>query len=188
MIQIKTMGNSRKDINKTGKVLAWLCAGLEVLDNFIVTPVELRKRAFRGNLFKSTRNFNSFYDYLIRRGYIYLVDKNNEKFVKLTKKGQLRTLLEKSKISKSEKWDGKWRVIIFDIPEESSALRDRFRKLLKTYGFVKLQDSVFIYPYALNREALAYLKETGLMSYIRILKVEEMDDDKDLKKLFGLFK
>ena len=75
---------------------------------------------------------------------------------------------------------------MFDIPEESRELRNRFRLLLKQYGFKMLQASVFISPYPLNREAIAYLKETGLIDYIRILKVEEIDDDRDLKKYFQL--
>jgi hypothetical protein len=49
-----------------------------------------------------------------------------------------------------------------------------------------LQDSVYANPYPLNREAVKYLEETGLSEYIRIIKVEEMDNDRDLKKKFGL--
>ncbi len=45
---------------------------------------------------------------------------------------------------------------------------------------------MFINPYSLNREAVSYLKESGLMDYIRILKVEEMDNDLDLQKKFKL--
>lgn len=164
----------------------WMCAGFEVLDDFIITPKELRRRAARGNLFKSTNSFEGLYYYLIRNGYIKLIDKNNERFIKITKKGELKILLEKSRLKKTAPWDRKWRVVIFDIPEESRDLRDRFRKLLKTYNFKKLQNSVFISPYALSREAITYLKETGLIDYIRILKVEEIDDDKDLKKYFNL--
>ena len=175
-----------KEFTKTSKLLLWLCAGLEVLDDLIITPKELRRRAARGNLFKSSQNFDILYHYLIRNGYIKVIDKNNQRFVKITKKGELKILLEKSKIKITIPWDHKWRVIIFDIPEESRDLRDRFRKLLKTYNFKKLQQSVFISPYALSREAIAYLKETGLIGYIRILKVEEIDDDKDLIKYFGL--
>ena len=73
----------------------------------------------------------------------------------------------------------------FDIPEDARDKRDSLRSLLKKLGFVKLQASVFINPYPLNREALAYLRQSDLMGYIRIIKVEEMDSDLDLKKKFG---
>ena len=48
------------------------------------------------------------------------------------------------------------------------------------------QASVFISPFRLNREAVWYLKKTGLIEYIRILRVDEMDEDKHLKKHFHL--
>ena len=177
---------AKKELTKSSKALLWIGAGVEVLSSFLITPHELRKRAVRGNIFKSTTNFNSALYYLLRNGYIKYVDKNNEKFVKVTKKGELKILMSKAAAVKTPEWDRKWRVIVFDIPEESRILRDRFRILLKTYGFKMLQASVFINPYPLNREALVYLKETGLINYIRILKVEEMDDDRDLRKFFGL--
>ncbi len=175
-----------KELTKTSKMLMWMCAGVEALSIFLVTPHELRKRALKGNIFKTRNDFYSLYSYLLRKGYIQLVDKNAEQFVKITKKGELAILLARAKLSSAEPWDGKWRVIIFDIPEASRLERNRFRRLLKEFGFLKLQASVFVSPKALNRRALDYLKQSGLMKYIRILKVEEMDDDSDLRKLFGI--
>ncbi len=124
--------------------------------------------------------------YMSRKGYLKIVNKNTKQFIEITKKGQLEKLLQKAEVSKEVKWDGKWRVLIFDIPEVSREKRDQFRWLLKHNNFIKLQASVFISPYSLNREAIAYLKETRLMDFIRILKVEEIDSDLDLRKKFGL--
>ena len=76
-------------------------------------------------------------------------------------------------------------MLIFDIAEDFHHLRDHFRWLLKSNSFRKWQASVFVSPYSLNREAIEYLEETKLINYIRILKVEEMDNDKDLRKVFG---
>jgi CRISPR-associated endonuclease Cas2 len=124
--------------------------------------------------------------HLASRGLIKVINKNNERFIELTKKGQLKILLSKAKQVKKQTWDGKWRVIIFDIPEDSKYNRELFRNLLKTHGFYKLQASVYINPYPLNRSAIAYLNETGLIEYIRVLRVDEMDNDKKLKKYFKL--
>jgi hypothetical protein len=38
----------------------------------------------------------------------------------------------------------------------------------------------------MNREAIGYLKEAKLMDYIRILRVDEIDDDSDIKQKFNL--
>jgi hypothetical protein len=60
------------------------------------------------------------------------------------------------------------------------------RALLLKNNYYKLQDSVYINPYPLNREAIKYLKDTGLIEFIRIIRVDELDEDHDLKKRFGL--
>jgi len=123
---------------------------------------------------------------LRRQGYLKLALKNGQKFLEITKHGQIRTLIFKATRQRQVKWDGKWRLVTFDIPEDFRNERNKLRKLLRTAGFFKLQASVFISPYQLNREAISYLKETGLVDYIRILRVDEIDYDKDLKKHFNL--
>ena len=45
-----------------------------------------------------------------------------------------------------KKWDKKWRMVIFDIPEAKRPARDQIRRLLKDLGFLKLQISVWVHP------------------------------------------
>ncbi|MDP2933655.1 MAG: hypothetical protein Q8N81_06020, partial [bacterium] len=66
--------------------------------------------------------------------------------------------------------------------------RDQLRWLLKTLNYCKLQESVFLSPYPINREGVEYLKKSGLIEYIRILRVDEMDDEKQFLKKFKLHK
>jgi CRISPR-associated endonuclease Cas2 len=124
--------------------------------------------------------------HLTRRGVVEMAKKNGQNFLRLTEKGALEILLQKADIQKKSNWDGKWRVLVFDIPEDAHPQRDRFRLLLKRQGFFKLQASVFVHPHPLNREAISYLEESGLIKYIRLLKVEEMDNDEDLRARFGV--
>lgn len=175
---------AKKDFTLTSKILMGLLAFGDIL---FVTPLELKKRGLRGEFFGDFSNFKSTVYYLIKKGLIKTVNKDNQRFIRLTKNGELEALLAKARLADiPTEWDGKWRMIIFDIPEDSHEKRDFLRHLLKKNNFKKLQASVFINPYPLNREAIEYLKATGLISFIRIIKVEEMDDDKDLKKIFGL--
>ncbi len=120
------------------------------------------------------------------KGYIKVTQKNSKKFLKITKKGQLELLFVKAKLAQKQKWDKKWRMAIFDIPEDHRHKRSELRMLLKKNGFKKLQASVYISPFKINREAVKYLKKTGLISFIRFVRVDEMDSDKDIKKMFKL--
>lgn len=174
----------KKDFTLASKVLLSL---LSAADMFLVTPDEFRRRLRQGNITGNSRKAADVAYYLVRHGFIRYVDKNNERFVKLTKKGQLEALLAKARLpGQKQKWDGKWRLIIFDIPEDSKDKRHLFRRLLKINGFKLLQQSVYVSPHPLNREAVKYLQKSGLIGYIRILKVEEMDNDANLKRKFGL--
>ena len=125
---------------------------------------------------------------LKKKGWVKEVSKNGKRFLELTKKGQMEKLFAKahSRPFKSQAWDGKWRLMVFDIPEDARDKRDKLRRLLRENGFKYLQASVFISPYSLNLEAIDYLKQSGLIDYIRLARIDQMDDDADLKKKFKL--
>ena len=50
-------------------------------------------------------------------------------------------------ITKPKRWDGRWRIVMFDIWERRRPVRDKLRYLLQKIGFVKIQNSVWVYPY-----------------------------------------
>jgi len=154
-----------------------------------IAPMLLASRYQKGRRLLYGNNYNTYRNTvynLKKRGSVQVISKNGKKFLKLTKKGQLEILLAKAVMPAQGKWDGKWRMLIFDIPEAVKPQRNKLRWLLKKNNFKKLQASVYINPYPLNREAVTYLQESGLNAYIRIIKVEEMDNDKDLRKKFNL--
>ncbi len=120
------------------------------------------------------------------RGLVEEVSKNGKKFLKLTQKGELELLFKKARFKQYTAWDGKWRVVMFDIPEDAKHKRDKLRRLLKAQNFLMIQNSVFISPHPINMEGVMFLKESGLDSYIRIARIDEMDNDADLKIHFKL--
>lgn len=90
------------------------------------------------------------------------------------------------KLEKPKKWDKKWRVIIFDIPERKRKIRDQVRTLFKSAGFYLLQDSVWVYPYDCE-DVLTLLKsDLGVGKNILYLIVDEIENDKHLRESFGL--
>lgn len=121
---------------------------------------------------------------LIKRGYLKI---NNED-IKITPKGKAylakHSFYKKSKEIK--KWDGKWRVLIFDIPEKLRFVRDEIRATLISIGFMRLQDSVWIYPYDCE-DLITLLKadlEIGKDALYMI--VDELEEDKIVKEYFNL--
>ena len=61
-------------------------------------------------------------------------------------------------IKRIAKWDQKWRVVIFDVPEKLHYNRDLFRDSLKRMGFIQIQKSVYAYPFECTKE-ITFLSE-----------------------------
>jgi len=84
------------------------------------------------------------------------------------------------------RWDGKWRIVMFDIWETRKAERDRLREVLLRMGFVKLQASVWIFPYPCE-ELFVYVRtQLRLGPAVKYMVVEEIDNDRALRIEFDL--
>ncbi len=106
----------------------------------------------------------------------------------LTDKGRLKALtynFEKLTI-KQKDWDGKWRFIIFDIPEKFRVGRNALREKIKKLGFYELQKSIFIFPYECSNETEFIVEFFGINKYVRYGTMDFIDDDVYLKNHFKL--
>lgn len=106
----------------------------------------------------------------------------------ITEKGKLRALnykLDNIK-NKKGKWDSKWRMVAFDIPERYKNGRDALRHRLREVGFCELQKSVFITPYECKEEISLLVKFFNLNKYVRFAVLEWVDNAEYFKKFFKL--
>lgn len=102
------------------------------------------------------------------------------------KKRVLRYNLDTIKIKKSAKWDGLWRIIIFDIPEHKKLARDTLSLKLKQFGMLPLQKSVFISPYECKNEVDFTTELFDIKPYVRFILAKDVDNAFDLKQKFNL--
>jgi len=110
--------------------------------------------------------------------------------IDLTEKGKAKHLKFKLKELEEnfsrKKWDGKWRLIFFDVPEQKRSGRDQFRHFLKNLKFYPLQKSVYLTPYPCQDE-IEYLRNYfGLGSQAQILVAEKLENDETYRLYFGL--
>jgi CRISPR-associated endonuclease Cas2 len=88
------------------------------------------------------------------------------------------------KFKRPKKWDGKWRLVIFDIPEDDRTFRDILRNHLKELNFLKLQQSVFVSPYSYEK-AISELTSLYLAEkYVRVITATKIDNESVLKNYF----
>ena len=81
-------------------------------------------------------------------------------------------------------WDGRWRLVIFDIPESLREARDHIRRLLKELGFQRLQLSVWIHPFPVLEEFEAIRDAYGVQNHLILLEVVEFKPSPELIKQF----
>ena len=93
---------------------------------------------------------------------------------------------ERTAIAKKRKWDRCWRVVIFDVPERRKGVRDRLRHFMEGCGFVRLQDSVWIYPYDCEDLIALAKADFRIGADVLYMIVERLERDKYLREHFGL--
>lgn len=77
----------------------------------------------------------------------------NERMYRLTAKGRLHSLGGRDPQARwSRPWDGRWRLVLFDIPVARNTQRERLRRYLRDKGFGGLQKSGWITPDSLEPE------------------------------------
>ena len=108
----------------------------------------------KGRHFRQPQLKRSF-DHARVSGLITVKPTSNGHLVMLTHKGQEklnRFRLGELKLNRPKKWDGKWRIVVFDIPEKFKLNRLTFSQKLKELGFIQMQKSVWVWPYEIQEE------------------------------------
>lgn len=125
---------------------------------------------------------------LAKRGLVKVYQSRGETVVCLTEAGHTEllkySLQEKMLVQK--KWDGKWRMIIFDIEERRRKARDRVRRDLQSFGLVKLQESVWVYPYDCEEVVTLLKAEYRVSKDVLYVVAGEIEGDTWLRKQFQL--
>ena len=144
---------------------------------------------------KQALSFDNFYDdisdkkekYAISRsiknlisdGLIEAFDSEYSKYFRLTPKGkqkinQIQLECEASLVSTN--WDGYWRVILLDIPEDRKNEREALRYLLKKAGFVCVKNSVWISMYPFEHLFTNIKNDLDLSTELMIIVTDKLDE------------
>ena len=76
-----------------------------------------------------------------------------DRLYRLTAQGRLHVLGGRDPEERwARRWDGQWRLVLFDVPTGQNAQRERLRRYLRDKGFGYLQNSAWITPDPLEEE------------------------------------
>lgn len=96
----------------------------------------------------------------------------NKIILKLTQKGKNYIQIENA--LNNEKWDGKWRLVIFDIPESKRRLRNTLRQKLKEWGFKYWQKSLWASKKDVTKSLREFIHELGLSDFVLVVVTNDL--------------
>lgn len=127
-----------------------------------------------------------------RNRLIQIKEEADQTRITITENGKKRLLsfnFREMQIQKPKKWDGRWRMVGFDIPEKRKAAREALRRKMKDLGFVTLQKSFFVYPFDCKKE-IEFIGEIFKVGkhiiFIEASSINSKHHENYLKEQFGL--
>ena len=175
------MSSKSKYSNKILKILSEKTAiSLPELTNRVNT-----KECSQNSKYAITRSLKG----LKKAGLVEQIPSPQNEYARLTKEGRkkMHSLeLDNNTTLVNTSWDGLWRIILLDLPENRKAERESLRYLLKKAGFVCLKNSAWISPFPYEHLFTNIKKDLSLTTEMMII-VTEFIDEETRKFLFETF-
>lgn len=138
----------------------------------------LDEKKFRDNIYR-----------LQRSELISVASEGDEVTLALTEKGENKAIKMSfcdMKLKKPEKWDKKWRIVMFDVPDNRKTARNVFKATLDQLGFVTIQKSVYAHPYPCEDEIEIIRSVYEIRPFVQILTADSFEGDHKYLNRFGL--
>ncbi len=187
-------GNMLRGKSLTKEILFIAAAGPIILSSlFLPNAPQMLKP-----LIKWRKNWNKIDRHLIRNAIkrlnnkrlVALTQKSDNLYIEITENG--RKLIknfdyDNLMLPRPKKWDKKWHLVIFDIPEKKKRERRAFSLKLKNMGLYPLQESAFIYPYDCQNEVDFVCEFLSISRYVNYCTIENIDKKEgELRRIFNL--
>ena len=120
---------------------------------------------------------------------IRIVNHNGRDVVEITTQGKKKVLdysLDDMQLNTKQKWDGKWRMVMFDIPETRKNARNAVSYKIKEIGMYPIQKSVFIFPYPCKDEIDFVGEMYGIRKNIIYIEATHIDSAEKAKRHFRI--
>ena len=174
----------QKYLRKLKEIICFKNSEIDVTKTLLCAVALKEKSAY--NFYKSRKTAQAFSG-LRRYKFIRHIKNGRDEMYSLTPKGESRLhdiIIDNIKITNQKSWDGKWHLVMYDLPVRFKKARNAFRWKLKDLGFFQFQKSAWIYPYSCEEEVLFVADFYGVRKHIEILEVDKILDDRKLRAHF----
>ena len=174
------------------KLLLLTVAGVGIVAAAAVSPalgILLKEYGLKQKLYPRMYATNAL-SRLKRKDFIQIETRKGKKYFALTEKGRTRLNYyrrrDMASAERPPRWDGKWRIVVFDIQETHRSVRNHVRRELAHIGFVKLQHSVWLYPYDCEEFVSLLKADYRIGKRLLFIVAEKLEYDAPLRTLFQL--
>lgn len=191
--------NQKNEYPSTKEILYLLGMGTLLVGSIIMPGLGIAA----GSLYRAKRKYDwdqnqkewrKFNMKLLRRNLrrlqdqkiLEIINEDGNEVIKLTQKGHIKYLRFKLEALslKGKSWDGKWRLVIYDISKLKKSAQENFRRVLKQINFFPLQKSVYLTPYQCKEE-IDYLREYfNLSEEVLLLEISKLENESYYKQYF----
>lgn len=111
---------------------------------------------------------------------------DGQRLHRLTEAGRLLALGARDPVARwKRRWDGKWRMVLYDVPQIRSSDRIRLRRSLADRGFGYLQNSVWVTPDPLTNERVALTSAPVEVESLILLEMRPCAGETDAQIVAG---
>lgn len=122
--------------------------------------------------------------YMKEQGYLVGEYDHGLQITEKARKRHEKTQIEKLRLKPQDVWDHRWRIILYDIPEERAAARHAFLRELRLYGCVLLQRSVMITAFPCLEDIETIAARLSIDTYVTFFEAQKLANDKPLIERF----
>lgn len=165
---------------------AFIETGKEIHDMWHWEPLYYKGIRAKGHDYNDFRKSYKGIKNLEQRGIIDQISIGNYKFTDKGRKWFVGYMARHPNFKK-KKWDKKWRIVIFDIPQDMHKQRNYFRDRIKSLGFYMLQKSVFVFPYPCEEELNEVCSRLNISDYVDVIRADSVGfQEEEIKKYFNI--
>lgn len=181
---------ARKRLGLLGQIILGTLATAGIIILFAGAPglAHIFKLFEKKNLKTDRRRINQVVQRLKQRKLIEteLLPNGNLKLIITTNGTELLKdyAIKNLKIPTPTKWDNKWRLVCFDIPEGRSDARYALRRKLYDLGFIQIQKSVFALPHPCDKEIMTLAKYMLVENHVKLFTAEHSKHLESIKSAF----
>jgi len=171
------------------KILLLALAGGALVAVCMLPGMAILFKAFDANSSKERFRIKRSVAAMEKQGLVIRVIKNGKERLLVTGKGKEKTwsyLAEDMEIKPVKKWDKKWRILMFDIPETKSKIRREVSWKIKDIGMKSIQNSVFTSPFPCTKEIDKIAHHYNIKEFFIYAEADTIETNQDLIKYFGL--